>query len=140
MKEILGFADDRMLNVILLSIRPEYARLIYDGRKRFEYRKVVPRYVGTGDVVLLYETAPVQKITGYFIPLCVYRNIEIMRLWEISWQVAGITLKNYQSYFKGKSRVNAFEIGEFREFREPANLEEVGIIHPPQNFCYVKRI
>lgn len=47
---------------ILMSIKPHYADLIYTERKRFEYRKRAPKLVDLP--ILLYETAPVQKVTG----------------------------------------------------------------------------
>ncbi len=50
---------------ILMSIKPHYADLIYTERKRFEYRKRAPKLVDLP--ILLYETAPVQKVTGIIV-------------------------------------------------------------------------
>lgn len=50
---------------ILLSIKPEYAKLIYEGKKTIEYRKDFPKYVLWGSKIFLYETAPVKRVTGF---------------------------------------------------------------------------
>lgn len=57
---------------ILLSIHPEYAAMIYDGRKKIEFRTTIPRKYNLYDVVaprndyiFVYETAPVYAVTGW---------------------------------------------------------------------------
>ena len=62
--------NKRGLNMnILLSIKPEYAKLIYEGKKTIEYRKDFPKFVLWGSKIFLYETAPIKRVTG-----CVYFN------------------------------------------------------------------
>lgn len=51
---------------ILLSLKPEYAELIYSGKKSIEWRHTFPDKVFFCDRVYIYETAPVKKVTGYF--------------------------------------------------------------------------
>ena len=50
--------------VALMSIHPRYAGLILNGRKRVEFRRT--RIRGSVSHVLIYETAPVQCVTGFF--------------------------------------------------------------------------
>lgn len=50
---------------ILLSIKPEYAKLIYEGNKTIEYRKDFPKFVLWGSKIFLYETAPIKRVTGF---------------------------------------------------------------------------
>lgn len=50
-------------NVLVISIKPKYAGLIYDGIKKIEFRKVPPRNLNS--FYLVYESAPVSKLTGY---------------------------------------------------------------------------
>lgn len=52
---------------ILMSIKPHYADLIYTERKRFEYRKKAPKLVDLP--ILLYKTAPVQKVRQVLSPI-----------------------------------------------------------------------
>lgn len=50
---------------VLLSIKPTYAAWMYEGRKRFEYRRMKVS-VRRGDTILMYESAPVSRLTGWF--------------------------------------------------------------------------
>lgn len=47
--------------VIVMAIKPKYAKAIYEGRKNWEFRKAPPPLFKT---ILLYETAPVSAVTG----------------------------------------------------------------------------
>ena len=47
--------------VIILSIKPKYAKMIYEGTKAWEFRKKAPP---VGVPMLIYESAPVSKVTG----------------------------------------------------------------------------
>lgn len=56
---------------IILSIHPKWAKLIYEGKKTIEWRKVIPSslhpiYLMHDAIrVYLYETAPVKKAMDY---------------------------------------------------------------------------
>ena len=47
---------------VLMSIKPIYAEFIKNGEKTVELRRVLPK-IKYGDVIVVYETAPVQRIT-----------------------------------------------------------------------------
>ena len=48
----------------LLSIKPEFAEAIFNGKKRFEYRKVI--FKEKVKYIQVYVTKPVGKIIGEF--------------------------------------------------------------------------
>ena len=51
-------------DVILLPIFPKYAQAIFEGTKKVEFRKLnIPQTISH---VVVYSTAPTQKIIGYF--------------------------------------------------------------------------
>ena len=50
------------MNVLVMSIKPQYAEAIYSGTKHFEFRKKPPTNLKA--VYLVYESAPVSKLTG----------------------------------------------------------------------------
>ena len=55
------------MKAIMLSIHPEWAEKIYSGEKTIEWRKSFPNeFISNQTKVYLYETAPVQKVTGMF--------------------------------------------------------------------------
>ena len=45
---------------ILLSIKPEYANKIFDGQKRYEYRKRIPKKEVSK--IIVYSSAPEQAL------------------------------------------------------------------------------
>ncbi len=48
---------------LLVSIRPQFAEMIIDGRKTVELRRVRPR-VDPGAVIFIYSTTPIQAIVA----------------------------------------------------------------------------
>ena len=50
---------------VLLSIKPEYAFKIFDGTKKFEFRKVIFKNPDITTVVV-YASSPVQQVIGEF--------------------------------------------------------------------------
>lgn len=51
------------MNVCLMSIKPKWAKELYREEKTVEFRKSSP---AVGSLVFLYESAPVQAVTGVF--------------------------------------------------------------------------
>lgn len=49
---------------LLLSMRPEWARLVRAGHKDVEMRRQVPRKVMPGDPVFIYESGKVKALTS----------------------------------------------------------------------------
>jgi len=49
--------------VALLSFRQPFAEALLDGRKQHEFRRG-PAGFAPGDLLLVYETAPVSRVTG----------------------------------------------------------------------------
>ena len=51
-------------NVLLLSIHHKYTNMIFDGNKRVELRRVRPRHLNEGDLILVYATSPEKALLG----------------------------------------------------------------------------
>ena len=49
---------------VLMSIRPQYASKILDGRKTVELRRKFPEVGAIGATVLIYSSSPVKAIVG----------------------------------------------------------------------------
>lgn len=49
---------------VLLSIKPQFANAIFNGGKRFEYRKVI--FKKKVSSIQVYVTKPIGKIVGEF--------------------------------------------------------------------------
>lgn len=86
---------------ILMSIKPHYADLIYTERKRFEYRKRAPKLVDLP--ILLYETAPVQKVTGIIADWSILQASP-EAVWTYSNTHSGLTADRFFGYYEGAIR------------------------------------
>ena len=121
---------------VLLSIKPEFAERIFDGTKRFEFRRSVFRDRSVRTVVL-YVTRPVGMIVGEFDVGDIITETPDF-LWERTRAHAGISREFFDSYFEGRDRANAIEVAEVRRFATPikpgAAIEN---FTPPQSYMYV---
>jgi len=120
---------------VLLSIKPEFAQKIFNGEKRFEYRKrIFKKKVSS---VVVYCTSPVAKIIGEF-----YINDILSgspsELWEKTRSFSGITKSCYESYFRQSKKAYALKICKTILYNvpiEPSDIFEQFI--PPQSFRYI---
>ncbi|WP_303638906.1 ASCH domain-containing protein [Stenotrophomonas tuberculopleuritidis] len=121
---------------VLLSIKPEYAEKILDGRKRFEFRKAMPRIQGVKTVVI-YATMPVGKVVGEFeIDECI--SCRPRELWAIASEFSGISRAFFNSYFKGRATAHAFKVASAKRYEFPLDLIDlIGTTAAPQSFRYL---
>lgn len=121
----------------LLSIRPQYATAILRGEKRYEFRRIIfSRHV---HVVLIYVTAPVQRVVAEFDVISVITD-SLPTLWKKTSRYAGIDEMSFLAYFNGLDTGNAIEIGEVRPYDKPfCPINEFGL-KPPQSFAYLSSV
>ncbi len=118
-----------------MSIHPRYAGLILSGRKRVEFRRT--RIRGTATHVLIYETAPVQRVTGFF-EVAGVDEADPQAIWERYEAVGGIDHAAFRNYFAGRRRAIAIRIGRVVALRQQvrlASFEPAPVV--PQSFRYV---
>lgn len=123
---------------ILLSIHPVYTDRIFDGSKRYEYRKRLPSQ--TVERVVIYSSSPVCRIVGEFtVSEVVSKSTE--ELWQETRYVAGIHRVDFFNYFTGRDVAHAFKIGEVTRYSEPVDPRAVGpYFAAPQSFVYLDSI
>ena len=117
---------------VLMSIKPEYAERIFDGSKKWEFRRVIFKNPDVKTVVV-YASSPVQRVIGEFeieSILCDRPN----ELWMRTKAHAGITWGEFFAYYVGKRICHAIKIGSVTRYKEPIVLES----RPPQNFRYIE--
>lgn len=118
----------------MLSIKPEFAEEIFQGRKKYEFRRSI--FKKNVDVVVVYVTSPVMKVVGEFdIKNIMQERIE--KLWKETKHSAGIDEKRFMSYFDGKSHGYALEIGKVRMYENPLDLKIHFGVKPPQSYMYL---
>lgn len=120
---------------ILLSIKPQYAAAILRGAKKYEFRRTI--FSRPIDVVLLYVSAPVQRVVAEFDVLSVISE-PLPTLWKKTGRYAGVDKASFFNYFKGHDIGHAIKIGDVRQYSEPfCPVKELGLM-PPQSFSYLK--
>lgn len=120
---------------VLLSIHPEYANAILDGRKGFEFRRVIFKEKVTE--VFIYATAPVSQVVGRFKIEEIFEDAP-SELWAKTKNLAGVTREKFDSYFINKSRAFAIKVCDPVRFLQPQPLSKyLPSNSPPQSFCYI---
>jgi len=119
---------------VVLSIKPEFANKIFDGTKKFEFRKSIFKNVNIKSV-LVYSSSPVQKVIGEFqIGEIIKQDLET--LWELTKEFSGITEEYFYKYFEDREYGFAIQVKEKTKFKTPKCLKEDYNMTPPQSFSY----
>ena len=119
---------------LLLPIKPEFAKKILAGTKRFEFRKTM--FKRKVDTVVIYASSPVKKIVGEFKLLGIISGAPD-DVWSKCKAFAGVDKMSFDEYFQKSDIAFALEIGKVVRYDEPCDLGETYGIRPPQSFCYI---
>ena len=124
------------MSMYLLPIHHKYAAAIYDGTKRYEIRKRIPN-LHVGDYVFLYETSPIQLVTGYFIVDYIFKG-KPASLYKQLQKWCGIPWDKYYTYTQGKEIVYWLYCHNPRKFTTPITLMDLGINYCPQSWVKLR--
>ena len=120
--------------IALFSIRPEYVEQIFNGTKKFEYRKQPNRFPISK--ILIYETAPIMKIVGEAeVEEVLVDTPEV--IWKRTKECAGVSQNFYNQYFRGRHTAVAYQLKNVIKYDIPKELSDFGIKRAPQSFCYL---
>lgn len=126
-------------DILLLSIRPEYASKIFDGTKTVELRRTRPR-LQAEDWVLVYVSTPVQALIGMFQVDRVVAKVPT-RLWSMVRDRAGITREQYDLYYAGADMAYGIFLKTARALPNPIYLGYLRRLftgfQPPQSYRYL---
>ena len=119
---------------MLLSIKPEFAKEIITGKKKFEFRKF--RCRDEVQRILLYSTRPQKQVIA---EADLEHIIEgtVAQVWEETKDFAGIDREYYDLYYHGKDKAYAYQLANVRVFDRPMSLSELGVSCAPQSHCYI---
>ena len=121
--------------VALLSIRPQFAKLIMNGAKKVEFRKVA--FAIPVSHVVVYATSPVKRILGYFEVSQLVEG-DPQHLWEHYGSEGGIDQSDFEAYFGSSSRGVAIAVKKAHRLERPMQLSALGPgIGAPQSFRYL---
>ena len=122
----------RGLRVIVMALKPKYAKAIYEGCKTWEFRKAPPPLFKR---IYIYESAPVSAVTGWVsfsesitgVPTWVWDAVKSCRFDGKS--LPGITSKELEEY-AGKRLVTALHVYKAERVEKPITFGA----KPPQNW------
>lgn len=118
----------------MLSVKPTFAERIFNGTKRFEYRRAIFRR--SIDRIVVYASAPVSMVIGeLFIGEIISEAPEA--LWKRTQAHSGITKQEFDAYFTDRSVGYAIQITNATLYSSPRKLDEEYGVTPPQSFMYV---
>lgn len=121
---------------VVLSIKPEFAYKIFDGTKKFEFRKSIFKNSNI-ETVVVYASSPVKKVIGEF-QIERILNYDLSTLWELTKEYSGISEDYFYEYFDNRETGFAIQIKNKVKFKQPKSLQEdYNIITPPQSFAYL---
>ena len=125
---------------LLISLRPRYADLIFEGLKKVELRRHdLTRMEGRD--VYMYVTSPVMKLRGEF------RVGEVLtgtpeEIWHKVSDYAGVDRPDFDAYYAGREFACALKITKFWEYENPVELDVLREQFPgfvvPQSWRYVR--
>lgn len=128
-----------MTRPLLLSLKPCYAELVFQGLKRAELRRRIP-CVENRDV-FIYVSSPARCLRGGFHVEHVWRGSP-EEVWKEVEGIARVDRREFDAYYAGRSVAYALRISEVWEYDEPVHLEVLrrhfSDFVTPQSWRYVK--
>lgn len=128
------------LQPLLLSLKPCYADLVFDGLKTVELRRRIAYDMENRDV-FIYVSSPIMELRGGFRVGQVWRDTP-EKVWNIVSDLAKVEKPNFNTYFEGKTVACAFEIRKVWEYENPISLNTLRELFPnfvvPQSWRYVR--
>ncbi|NTU69955.1 ASCH domain-containing protein [bacterium] len=121
---------------VLLSIKPEFADKIFDGSKKYEFRRSLFKNKSVKTVVL-YASYPVQQVVGEF-EIDSILNDGLKQLWDFTKEYSGITENFFYEYFQDKEKGYAIKIKRAKRYKKALSLKDDFNATPPQSFIYLK--
>jgi predicted transcriptional regulator len=119
---------------VVLSIKPEFAEKIFQGTKKYEFRRAIFKNPKI-KMIIVYASSPVQKVIGEFeIDKIISHDLDT--LWDKTKECSGITKEYFFQYFGDKENGFAIKIKKAKLYDTPKCLKEDYNLVPPQSFSY----
>lgn len=126
-----------MNNLILMSIKTKYADEIFNGNKKYEYRKSSIDENNLNKKIFIYSAGISKSIIGYL-------TIDNILVGNIDYIVEKTkpNESNIKEYFKNSKNCYALHINKVHRFSNPITLKELKKLDQnfaiPQYYRYIK--
>ncbi len=114
----------------LMSIRPKFAKQIFEGSKKFELRKHVGVNIRPGSTVVLYVSGNVQKIQGEFKVKRVIVGSPSYVWNEVMKHPSPGVDSDDKPYIEGAKKAMALEVTDVKVYGVQVSLEDIRRIIP----------
>ena len=125
---------------LLLSLKPHYANLVFEGLKTAELRRRIASHIKDRDV-FIYVSSPIMALRGGFRVGEVWSGIP-EDVWSMVSEIASVDKQDFDIYFQGQTIAYAFEIQEVWEYQNPVSLKTLrnrfSNFVVPQSWRYVR--
>ena len=120
------------MNVLIMTIKPEFVDKILTDEKQYEFRKSI--FKERVERIYFYSTYLVKKIVGYFeVDKTIHNSPE--ELWNSYSEVLRISKKDFFKYFKDHEKGYAIKINNLKVFNEFIEMKD---FTAHQSFYYVE--
>ncbi len=125
---------------LLISLKPNYADLLFKGLKKAELRRRdLSRMKGRD--VFVYVTSPVMQLRGGFRVGDVFIGTP-NEIWDIVSEEAGVDKPEFDAYYAGRKVACALKVSDVWEYEKPMGLDELqgqfNKFVAPQSWRYLK--
>jgi predicted transcriptional regulator len=120
---------------VLLSIKPEFAFKIFEGTKKFEFRKVIFKNPNI-KIVVVYASSPVKQVIGEF-EIDGILSSDPDEIWRQTKKQSGISENLFYEYFADRQIAHAIKIKNTKKYQQPLNLQDNFNVVPPQSYVYL---
>jgi len=140
--QLYSFGGFSLDNSIVLSIKPEFAERILEGKKTIELRRrFSTRW--SGHRVNLYASGPVRSLVGEATIKRVHSG-DRDEIWERFHKFMGCTRVQFDEYTKGTAEIFAIELDDVQPYRERLPLVQASHwideeLVPPQSYLTLER-
>ena len=121
---------------VILSIKPEFANKIFNGTKKFEFRRTLFKNKKVKKIVV-YASSPISKVIGEFEIDRIFHE-ELDQLWNQTSKFSGISEDYYVQYFNGKESGYAIEVKNPKKYKIGLCIKQNFGLNPPQSFAYLQ--
>lgn len=125
---------------VLISIKPQFADMIFRSDKTVELRKKIPA-LRNGDELIVYASSPVMAIIGAVEVVDVVQEAP-RQLWRLVKAKAGVQRAFYDEYYEGKDTAFGIFLGQTHLFDQAVSLSTLRSawpnFAPPQNYRYLQ--
>ena len=128
------------LRPLIISLKPHYANMVFEGLKRVELRRRIASQISSRDV-FVYVSSPARELRGGFRVGQVWEGSP-EEVWNIVSDFATINRREFDAYFQGQAVAYALEVTNVWKYESPVTLswlrDEFDDFVVPQSWRYAK--